>query len=139
MRSGGGGGGWGTIAAQLTGIKTQTEQVRGKVGSGQVTFEPGAAANAAKAYEQAQHRLARLMRNIDALTRVQGLGEYGSATQLAGKFENKAADSTAGAVGLLTQLSDELKDKADMFRQAAKEYAATDESIEQALQRGEQR
>ena len=44
-----------------------------------------------------------------------------------------------GAVGLLTQLSDELKDKADMFRQAAKEYAATDESIEQALRRGEQR
>ena len=39
VRSGGGGGGWGTIAAQLTGIKTQTEQVRGKVGSGQVTAE----------------------------------------------------------------------------------------------------
>ncbi|WP_243793234.1 hypothetical protein [Saccharopolyspora gloriosae] len=135
----GGGGGWGNIAAQLTGIKAQTEQVREKVAAGRLKFDPSAASNAAKAYEQAQQRLTRLTRNIDALSRVQGLGEYGSATQLAGKFESKATDSKTGAVGLLTQLGDELKEKADMFRQAAEEYAATDESIEEALRRGEQR
>lgn len=134
-----GGGGWGNIAAQLTGITAQTDEVRGKVAAGQLTFDPSAAANAAKAYEQAQQRLDRLRRNVDALGRLQGLGEYGSATQLAGKFQSKATDAETGAVGLLAKLGDELKKKADLFRQAAEEYAATDESIEEGLRRGGRR
>ncbi|MBB5071203.1 hypothetical protein BJ969_004291 [Saccharopolyspora gloriosae] len=133
------GGGWGNISAQLSGISAQTDEVRGKVASGQLKFEPDAAAKAAAAYEKAQMRLARVRRDAERLGRVQGLGEYSSAVQLSRKFEHKAVDPGVGAADLITKLGDELGKRAELFRQAEKDYSSMDESIAEDLSRGEQR
>ncbi|WP_258347960.1 hypothetical protein [Saccharopolyspora gregorii] len=133
----GGGGSLEAVSAQLAGISAQNEQLRAQVASGRLTIDPEAAEKAAQAYERAQRRVQRLSRNTDLLLKVQGLGEYHSAVQLSRKFEAKADDGSSGAVALLGRLSDELKEKAELFRQAAKDYTATDDAIAQDLMRGE--
>ncbi|QIZ34847.1 hypothetical protein [Saccharopolyspora sp. ASAGF58] len=72
------------------------------------------------------------------MARVEGLGNYPSAQELAAKFAQKATNGSNGAADLLGQLRDELIRKADLFRQAAKDYVATDEQIGEDLQRGSQ-
>ncbi|MCA1227713.1 hypothetical protein [Saccharopolyspora sp. 6M] len=136
---GGGGGSLEAVSAQLAGISAQNEQLRAQVASGRLKIDPEAAEKAAQAYEKAQHRLNRLQRNVVALERVAGLGEYATGIQLAKKFQDKAINPEVGATGLLTRLSDELGKKAELFRRAAEEYRNTDESIAADLSRGEQR
>ncbi|WP_223840148.1 hypothetical protein [Saccharopolyspora pogona] len=46
-------------------------------------MNPDAAAQAAQAYEREADEVDRLVQKADALARVEGLGEYGSAQQLA--------------------------------------------------------
>ncbi|MEU6129072.1 hypothetical protein ABZ805_07855 [Saccharopolyspora sp. NPDC047091] len=137
VRGGGGGGSLGAMSARLTGISAQNEQLRAQVASGRLKIDPDAAEKAAQAYEKAQRQVNRLGRNAERLGRITGLGDYDSAVQLSRKFESKACDGTSGALALLTRLADELGEKAELFRQVAKDYALTDDVIAQELRRGE--
>ncbi|MER7010377.1 hypothetical protein ABT324_02965 [Saccharopolyspora sp. NPDC000359] len=79
-----------------------------------------------------------LFRKAEDLQAVEGLGDYASVQELANKFALKANNGETGAGDLLMQLSNELIKKADLFRQATRDYVATDEQIGEDMQRGSQ-
>ncbi|WP_346074374.1 hypothetical protein, partial [Saccharopolyspora thermophila] len=106
--------------------------------AGRLKMNPDAANKAADVYERKAHDVNSLARAAARLGRVEGLGEYVSSQQLAAKFGQKASNGSSGAADLLTKLRDELIRKADLFRQAARDYVAADEQISQDLQRGSQ-
>jgi hypothetical protein len=117
-------------------VRAGNDQIQGAIASGQLKMNPESAEKAAKVYEDKADQVFELMKDANKLARVGGLGEYPSAKQLAGKFEAKAADGSSGAVKLLQDLEKELRRKADLFRQAAKDYVATDEQNAHDIGRG---
>jgi uncharacterized protein YukE len=119
----------------LNAITAQNNQLQQQISSGQLIMNPDAATNAAKAYDNAARTIERLVAAGDQLGHVTGLGSYTSGQQLATKFTHKAANGTSGAVDLLKQLSQELKRKADLFRQACQDYQTRDEQIAHDLGR----
>ncbi|MEV6230672.1 hypothetical protein AB0L88_22700 [Saccharopolyspora shandongensis] len=130
--------GFAGAGAALGAIAQQNDQLSQQVSSGQLKMNPDAANKAADVYESKAMEVNQLVRLAAGLERVDGLGEYGSAQELASKFGLKASNGSTGAADLLAKLRDELIRKADLFRQAAKDYVATDEQIGQDLQRGSQ-
>ncbi|PKW15172.1 hypothetical protein [Saccharopolyspora spinosa] len=130
--------GFAGAGAALGAIAQQNDQLAQQVSSGQLRMNPGAANKAADVYEDEAYEVDRLAKQALALARVEGLGAYRSAQELASKFGQKATNGSTGAADLLGKLRDELLRKADLFRQAAKDYVATDERIGQDLQRGSQ-
>ncbi|MEU5853385.1 hypothetical protein [Saccharopolyspora shandongensis] len=130
--------GFAGAGAALGAIAQQNDQMSQQVSSGQLKMNPDAANKAAEVYKSKADEVDRLVQKADALARVEGLGEYGSAQQLAGKFGQKARNGSTGAADLLANLRNELNRKADLFRQAAKDYVATDEQIGEDLKRGSQ-
>lgn len=117
-------------------MKAGNDQIQGAIASGHLKMNPESAEKAAKVYEDKADRVRDLADDANKLARVGGLGEYPSSKELAAKFEAKAADGASGAVKLLKDLERELLRKADLFRQAAKDYVATDEQNAQDLSRG---
>ncbi|MGI8311193.1 hypothetical protein [Saccharopolyspora hattusasensis] len=130
--------GFAGAGAALGAIAQQNDQMSQQVSAGKLKMNPDAANKAAEVYEREADEVERLAMKADGLSRVEGLGEYRSAQELATKFGQKAKNGTTGAADLLRKLADELRRKADLFRQAAKDYVATDEQIGQDLQRGSQ-
>ncbi|MER7010374.1 hypothetical protein ABT324_02950 [Saccharopolyspora sp. NPDC000359] len=124
--------------AALGAIRQENDQLGQQISSGQLKMNPDAANKAAQVYEKKADEVERLSLRASRLGRVQGLGDYSSAQELAGKFAQKASNGTNGAADLLKQLSDELRRKADLFRTAAKDYVTTDEQIGEDMQRGSQ-
>ncbi|MFB9570110.1 hypothetical protein [Saccharopolyspora hordei] len=124
--------------AALEEIKQDNAKLGQQISSGKLRMNPGAANKAAQVYEKKADQVERLSLRASRMGRVQGLGEYGSSQELAGKFTLKAANGTNGAADLLKMLSDELRRKADLFREAAKDYVATDEQIGEDMQKGSQ-
>ncbi|PKW19431.1 hypothetical protein [Saccharopolyspora spinosa] len=123
--------------AALGAITQQNDQLAQQISAGKLKMNPDAANKAADAYECAADEVDALAVKANALGRVEGLGEYRSAQELAAKFGQKAVGPN-GSADLLGKLRDELLRKADLFRQAAKDYVATDEQIGQDLQKGSQ-
>ncbi|MEV0055782.1 hypothetical protein AB0H34_35450 [Saccharopolyspora shandongensis] len=130
--------GFAGAGAALGAIAQQNDQLSQQVSSGQLKMNPDAANKAAEVYERKADEVERLALRADRLSRVEGLGDYRSGQELATKFGQKASNGSTGAADLLRKLTDELRRKADLFRQAAKDYVATDEQIGQDLQRGNQ-
>lgn len=129
------GSGFAGAGQALHSAKQGNDQLQQQIESGQLTIDPDAAEKAAKVYEDKADRVDDLGRSANRLNRVEGLGEYRSGQELAKKFEMKAKNGSTGASDLLTALRDELYRKADLFREAAKDYVATDEQIGQDAQR----
>lgn len=113
----------------LNAITAGNNQLQQQISSGKLIMNPDAANNAAKAYDNAARTIERLRHDADRLGHVTGLGSYGSGQQLATKFRHKAANGSSGAADLLQQLSQELRRKADLFREACKDYQARDEQV----------
>ncbi|MGI8310578.1 hypothetical protein [Saccharopolyspora hattusasensis] len=124
--------------AQLGAIRQQNDQLAQQVSEGKLRMNPDSANKAAAVYEKEGDKVDKLARKAYLLERVEGLGEYRSAQELATKFGQKATNGVNGAAELLGQLRDELFRKANLFREAARDYVATDEQIAQDLQRGNQ-
>ncbi|MER6987812.1 hypothetical protein ABT337_03950 [Saccharopolyspora hirsuta] len=122
----------------LGAIKQENDKLGQQISSGQLKLNPDAANKAAQVYENKADQVDRLIQKAADLTRLGGLGDYSSAQELTGKFVMKAQNGSTGAFDLLTGLREELQRKADLFRQAARDYVATDEQISQDLQRGSQ-
>lgn len=101
-------------------------------------MDPAAAHEAARAYDDAAAEVGELVRSAIQLQQVAGLGSYVSGEQLTRKFALKASNGSTGAADLLAQLRDELQRKAELFRQAARDYRSTDEQIAQDLRRSAQ-
>lgn len=119
----------------LNAITAQNNQLQQQISSGQLIMNPDAATKAATAYDKAALKIESLINGADRLAHVSGLGSYGSAAQLAAKFGHKAFNGTSGAGDLLKQLSQELKRKAELFRQACKDYQTREEQIAHDLGR----
>ncbi|MDR7300570.1 hypothetical protein [Haloactinomyces albus] len=121
----------GSIAAENAWLQEQ-------ISAGHLKMDSDAAEAGAKVYEDKAFKVEELARQANQLQQVSGLGDYASGVQLARKFGLKASNGQTGAADLLSQCADELRRKADLYRQAVKDYRATDDQISQGLQRGVQ-
>lgn len=130
------GSGFAGAGQALHSAKQGNDQLQQQIESGQLTIDPDAAEKAAKVYEDKADKVSRLAERAVGLNRVDGLGDYSSGQQLAKKFGLKAQNGSTGAADLLGELRDELRRKAGLFRQAAKDYKATDEQVSQDLGKG---
>ncbi|MDA3629267.1 hypothetical protein OU415_27815 [Saccharopolyspora sp. WRP15-2] len=130
--------GFAGAGAKLDAIKGENDKLGQQISSGQLKMNPEAANKAAKVYRGKMDEVDRLIQKAADLVRLEGFGDYSSAQELRGKFVMKAKNGSTGAFDLLTGLRDELKRKAELFEQAAKDYVATDEQISEDLQRGSQ-
>ncbi|QIZ36288.1 hypothetical protein FDZ84_18415 [Saccharopolyspora sp. ASAGF58] len=130
--------GFAGAGAQLGAIRQQNDHLTQQLSEGKLRMNPDSANKAAAVYEREAEEVDRLAKKAFQLERVEGLGEYRSAQELAIKFGQKATNGVNGAAELLGQLRDELLRKADLFREAARDYVASDEQIAQDLRRGNQ-
>ncbi|KAA5833399.1 hypothetical protein ABT337_19490 [Saccharopolyspora hirsuta] len=130
--------GFAGAGAALGAIRQENNQLSQQISAGRLRMNPESANKAAAVYERMAEDVDDLVQKADALVRVEGLGDYNSGQQLAQKFVLKAKNGSTGAADLLGQLRDELLRKADLLREAAKDYIATDEQIAEDLQRGSQ-
>jgi hypothetical protein len=128
--------GFAGAGAALAAVSAQNDGLQQQISSGQLKMNPDSANKAAAVYEEKAAVVDDLVFQVDELQLVGGLGEYPSSQQLAQKFGQKARNGSTGAADLLGLLADELRRKADLFREAAKDYAATDEQNAQDMQRG---
>lgn len=129
----------GGFAAAKEGLKAiggQTQWINSQVGAGKLALNPEVAEQAAKRCEDEIRELRTLLRTGRALTALQGLGSYDPGQQLAQRFKDKAGDPNSGALKLIRDLQEELQKQADAFRQAAKDYRATDEQNADDFRRG---
>ncbi|MGJ7905157.1 hypothetical protein ACOQFL_01605 [Actinopolyspora sp. H202] len=124
--------------AALQSIRDENSWIQQQISGGGLSMEPQAADNAAEVYRREAEVAERLSREADGLQQVSGLGDYLSGQQLAEKFGNKARNGSTGAADLLEQFASELYRKADLFKQAKKNYQATDEQAADDLRRGAQ-
>ncbi|WP_223840057.1 hypothetical protein [Saccharopolyspora pogona] len=129
-------GGFQAAAEGLQAVRQQTQWVNQQVSGGKLALDPEVAEKAAKRCEEEIRELAKLVRNAQQISRVQGLGNYPDGQQLAKRFEDKANAPGAGAIELIRMMQKELQAQADAFRAAAKDYRSTDDQIAQDLQRG---
>lgn len=129
-------GGFAAAQEGLKAVSGQTQWINSQVGAGKLALNPEAAEAAAKRCEDEIRELARAMRDAEQITRVSGLGNYPDGQDLAQRFVDKASAPGTGAVDLVRQLQDELKNQAEAFRAAAKDYRATDEQNADDLRRG---
>ncbi|MBQ0927462.1 hypothetical protein [Saccharopolyspora endophytica] len=131
-------GGFAAAKEGLKAVSGQTQWINSQVGAGKLALNPEVAEQAAKRVEEEIRELASAFRDARRLGRVEGLGDYPDGQQLAKRFQDKAADSQAGALKLIRDLQDELQKQADAFREAAKDYRTTDEQNADDLRRGMQ-
>ncbi|KAA5837174.1 hypothetical protein ABT337_15760 [Saccharopolyspora hirsuta] len=127
------------FAAAREGLKAvsgQTQWINQQVGAGKLSLDPKVAEDAAKRVDEEIDKLEDLYKKAYALQRVKGLGDYPDGQQLAQRFQDKATDGEAGALPLIRLLQEELKKQAQAFRDAAKDYRATDEQNADDLRRG---
>ncbi|WP_438387816.1 hypothetical protein [Actinopolyspora saharensis] len=136
--AGGAASGFTEASAALGEISKENSWIEQQIAGGGLSMEPAAADSAAKVYEEKAEKANRLARIADGLQQVSGLGDYPSGRQLMNKFSQKAKNGSTGASDLLIQFADELRRKADLFRQAKEKYVATDEQISSDLNRGSQ-
>ncbi|WP_026448919.1 hypothetical protein [Actinopolyspora mortivallis] len=120
----------------LGAIQQENVWIRRQIAAGGLSMEPSAADQAAAVYEREAEEAKKLADAAEGLQQVPGLGDYPSGRQLAAKFGSKAGNGSTGAADLLQQFADELKRKAELFREAKKNYQATDEQISGDLGRG---
>src|SRR5262245_21991542 len=100
--------GFAGAGAALGAIQQQNDQLSQQVSSGQLKMNPDAANKAAEVYERKADEVERLSRAAMRLNRIEGLGTYNSAQQLATKFGQKASNGSTGAADLLLKLANEL-------------------------------
>ncbi|GAB3286798.1 hypothetical protein [Parasphingorhabdus pacifica] len=132
------GSGFAKAQGALAEASKQTSWINEQVSSGQLRMNPEAAEAAAKHCEDSADEVGRMARDYNQIDRVRGLGDYESSVSLTHHFEQKANQSGSGAVDLLRDLQTEMLNQADAFRNAAKDYRATDEQIADDLGRGSQ-
>ncbi|WP_017975935.1 hypothetical protein [Actinopolyspora halophila] len=130
--------GFSGASAALGAISEENSWLQQQISGGGLSMEPAAADSAAKVYEEKAGKVDLLVVEAGRLQQVPGLGDYPSGRQLANKFSQKAKNGSTGAADLLTQFAEELRRKADLFRQAKEKYIATDEQISSDLNRGSQ-
>lgn len=130
--------GFAAASAAMGGIAADNTWLQGRISAGALSMDPAAAHEAARAYDDAAAEVGELVRSAIQLQQVAGLGSYVSGEQLTRKFALKASNGSTGAADLLAQLRDELQRKAELFRQAARDYRSTDEQIAQDLRRSAQ-
>ncbi|NHD18950.1 MULTISPECIES: hypothetical protein [unclassified Actinopolyspora] len=130
--------GFAGASAALGSIQAENSWIQQQIDGGGLSMEPSAADEAAKVYEREADEVEKLITKADGLQQVPGLGDYPSGRQLAAKFGQKARNGTNGAADLLGQLRDELRRKADLFRQAKQKYQATDDQVAQDVRRSAQ-
>ncbi|MBA8823586.1 hypothetical protein FHX42_000915 [Saccharopolyspora lacisalsi] len=123
-------------SAALGAIRTENQRFQQQISAGQLSMDPESAEDAAKVYEEEAGEVDDLVETAGRLQQVPGLGDYPSGQQLAAKFGQKARNGSTGAADLLGQLADEMRRKADLFRQAVKNYHVTDEQTAQDFKRG---
>ncbi|CAM00417.1 hypothetical protein A8924_1478 [Saccharopolyspora erythraea NRRL 2338] len=128
----------GFVAAKegLAAIGKQTAWIKEQSAAGRLALDPEAAEKAAKHCEEEIEALQDLHREAQLIRTVTGLGDYPDGTSLTRRFKDKAIDTDAGALELIRLMQEELQKQADAFREAAKDYRATDEQISQDMQRG---
>ncbi|SFS53320.1 hypothetical protein [Saccharopolyspora flava] len=126
------------FAAAKEGLKAvsgQTQWINSQVSAGKLALDPEVAERAAKRCEEEGDELTKLINEARAITRVSGLGDYKPGAQLAQRFEDKA-EGEAGALKLIRDMQAELDKQAAAFREAAKQYRATDEQNADDFRRG---
>ncbi|MER7010890.1 hypothetical protein ABT324_05625 [Saccharopolyspora sp. NPDC000359] len=128
--------GFAKAKAGLAAVSGQTQWISSQVGAGKLSLDPEVAERAAKRCDDEVEALQDLWRTAQALRTVKGLGDYPDGQQLAKRFQDKAADGDSGALKLIRDMQDELKKQAQAFRDAAKDYRATDEQNADDLRRG---
>ncbi len=128
--------GFGEASAALGAIRAENQRFQQQISAGQLSMDPSSAEDTATVYEEEAAEVENLMAKAFRLQQVPGLGDYPSGQQLATKFGQKARNGSTGAADLLRQLADEMRRKADLFRQAAKNYRVTDEQVAQDFKRG---
>ena len=132
----GGEGGFAAAAQGLNQVRSQTQWINQQVGAGKLALDPEVAERAAKRVEEEIGELAKLLMDADQLGHVVGLGNYPDGQQLARRFIDKATDPNSGAIALVKELQQVLREQAQAFRSAAKDYRATDDQIAEDMQRG---
>lgn len=133
----GGGGGLGSwVGDAVSQIKAGNDALAGGVASGTMKMNPDAANKAAQVYEEKASAILDLADRADQLSRLSGLGVYLSSQQLTQKFKDKASNGSSGAADLLRKLAEEMHRKSELFKQAAKDYVATDDQNAQDIARG---
>lgn len=128
----------GFVAAKegLAAIGKQTAWIKEQSAAGRLALDPEAAEKAAKHCEEEIEALYNLYQESQQIRTVKGLGKYPDGEALSQRFEDKASDKDAGALELIRLMQEELRKQAEAFRDAAKDYRATDEQISQDMQRG---
>lgn len=128
--------GFAGAGAAMGGIAAENTWLQEQISAGHLKIDPESAEAGAKVYEEKADKVERLARQANRLQQVSGLGDYASGIQLARKFGLKASNGRTGAADLLQQFAGELRRKADLYRQAAQDYRATDDQISRDLRRG---
>ncbi|WP_433871511.1 hypothetical protein [Saccharopolyspora sp. CA-218241] len=132
----GGGAGFAGAAIGLKAVAAERDWIGKAVGAGKLALEPDAAENAAKHCEDEARELTKMLRDADMITRLSGLGDYPDGQELTQRFVDKASAGGTGAIPLLRQMISELESLARSYRDAARDYQATEEKITEDLQRG---
>ena len=114
-------------------LQSQTEWagLKAQAAAGTLRMEPGVAEACATACQVAHEGLRDEITNAQLLTRVDGLGSWGSGIAIAKKFRDKAgagATSDNSAVGVIRLHQQVLLEMRDTFRAAGQAYASTEQA-----------
>lgn len=107
----------------------ETKWINDQVSAGQLRMDPAAAEAAAKHCEDFASQVTDLENEARRLVRVPGLGNYQVSQGITHHFEQKASQPGSGAIALLKQLAEEMKNQAAAFRGAAKDYSSREDEI----------
>ncbi|MFR9730175.1 hypothetical protein ACL03H_13170 [Saccharopolyspora sp. MS10] len=129
-------GGFAAAAEGLRAVRSQTQEINQQVSAGMLALDPEVAERAAQRVEGEIRELSVILMRANQLNRLEGLGDYPDGEQLAQRFIDKATHPQAGAIAMVREMQKILLEQAQAFRDAAKDYRATDDQIAQDLQRG---
>lgn len=134
--------GFQSLAGQLNAATQQVNQgmqaLTSQVTSGSVRVDPDGLDECAKFCEDQAGQVAKILRDVDQLTQLKGLGDYKVADGVRQHLTAKATDPDSGAQGLLQQLHQEITNQANAFREAAKDYRDREAQIAHDLGKGAQ-
>lgn len=130
--------GFQSAKAGLHAVSAQTQWINQQVSAGKLALDPEVAEKAAKHCEDKADELTDLLKEVNSIGAVAGLGSWPDGQQLSARFKSKAQDGSAGALALVREYQKELREQAKAFRGAAKDYRSTDEQIAHDMQRGVQ-
>lgn len=130
------------LAGQLNAATQQVNQgmqtLSGRVNSGSVRIDPDGLEDCAKFCDDQATQVLEMMRDLNQLNLLGGLGSYRVADGLRQHLTAKATGGGSSAQALLKQLYQELTNQASAFRDAAKDYRDREAQIAHDVGKGAQ-